>query len=244
MIKKIIDFDCLSGVSSPLLPLIYTDGLFSRNDCDGAFVQTDDNNSTKALFSMKNRSVIFISQDNCNYEEIKSFFEMLEVREITSDKPYKMLKNPKAYQLMTLGESSFEACNCVFLDASSTTEQYKAVFDLVCENNGSFENWFSEFSRKINSGNAKASYIVAENKAISVALAPAVYRNSAVIAGVFTEPRYRRKGYAEKCVKSLVSELIKNGITEISLWCTEENIPFYEKIGFIKKEKIYIGECI
>ena len=75
---------------------------------------------------------------------------------------------------------------------------------------------------------------------VSCAVAPFVYENSGVIAGVFTDENHRNKGCATRCVKSLLSELQKKNIKEVYLWCEDKNIKLYENIGFSLYGKIYI----
>lgn len=75
---------------------------------------------------------------------------------------------------------------------------------------------------------------------VSCAVAPFVFENSGVVAGVFTSEDNRNKGFATRCVKALLSELQKKNIKEVYLWCEDKNIKLYENIGFSLYGKIYI----
>ena len=91
MIEKITDFKSLSGVLSPLLPLIFADGSFSHNDLDGAFLQKDENDELQAIFSLKNTCVTLILISDKEIEELRNFFSFCGVTEILSDKPLTQL---------------------------------------------------------------------------------------------------------------------------------------------------------
>ena len=244
MIEKITDFGSLSGVSSPLLPLIFADSNFSRSDIDGAFIQKSENDNIQAVFSLKNTCVTLCNVDEKANEELESFFSFCGVTEILSDKPVlKLCGNEKELHLMAYCGESEEENNCFVITPESDLSKYQSVYNVVSVNGNNFENWFPEFSKKINSHNAFATYMKDEDKVVSVAIAPAVYEKCGVIAGVCTLEEYRKKGYAGKCVKSLLRVLNKNNISQIYLWCEEKNISFYENLNFKKTGKIYFGEC-
>lgn len=244
MIEKITDLESISGVSSPLFSLIYTDGVFSFDGIDGVFIQRAQNGGITALFSVKNTCVNLVTLGNPDFFELKSFFEFSKVGEILSDKPLDMICNvQKEYSLLRfLGSQSFES-NCVHLTSQSSTGEYKNIFSLLSERDGSFENWFTGFSRKINLENAKATYVCVDKRIVSCALAPSVYKETSVIAGVYTLKEYRNKGYASECVKGLLNELSDSKVRCVYLWCEDDNIDFYKKLGFVKTGKVFMGEC-
>ncbi|MGN1315608.1 MAG: GNAT family N-acetyltransferase [Acutalibacteraceae bacterium] len=245
MIEKITDFESISGVSSPLFSLLYTDGVFSLGSLDGVFLQRAENGEITALFSMKNTCVNLVTLDNPDFSELKNFFEFSKVVSILSDTPLNMICNvQKEYSLLRfLGSQTFES-GCVRLTSQSSTEEYKNIFALLSEKGDNFENWFTDFSRKINSENAKATYVCVDNKIVSCAVAPAVYKETSVVAGVYTLKEYRNKGYARECLKGLLNALSGGKIKEVYLWCEDDNIGFYEKLGFVNIGKVFIGEWV
>lgn len=244
MIEKITDFGSLSGVSSPLLPLIFADGFCSRNEYDGAFLQKAESGELQAVFSLKNTCITLLLVNDNGAEELGDFFSFCGVTEILSDKPVThFCNNQKELNFFEfLGELA-DDYNCQTLTPKSIISEYRDVYNVVSEHGNNFENWFPEFSKKINSSNAFATYLKVNENTVSVAISPAVYENTAIIAGVFTLNDYRNKGYASKCVKSLVSEMKRNNISKIYLWCEDKNIQFYNNLNFKYIKKIYFGEC-
>ena len=75
---------------------------------------------------------------------------------------------------------------------------------------------------------------------VSCAVAPFVFGDVGIVAGVFTNEKYRNKGFASRCVKSLLSELKSKGVEEAYLWCEDKNIKLYERIGFSVCGQIYV----
>ncbi len=244
MIEKLTDFDSLSGVSSPLLPLIYAEGTFSRNDLNGGFVQKSRKEEIQAVFSLKNTCVTLHLLNDANIEELENFFSFCGVTEILSDEPLTRLCNTqKKLNLLKLFGEHAEETDCLKINAESTISEYKNIYNVVFENGDNFENWFPEFSKKVNSFNSFATYAMVEDRVISVSISPAIYKNVAIVAGVYTLKEYRNKGFATKCVKSLLNELKEHNTSKIYLWCEDNNLSFYEKNGFKAVDIIYFGEC-
>lgn len=243
MIKRITDFDSLSGVSSPLFPLIFSDCMFTEEEYGGEFAQYNENGDITAIFSALNGCVNFFATEKTDYSEISDFFAFSGIKEITSDALLPIMKNASEYDFLTYQGDFSIIDECENLSPYSSLGDYKNIYGLLCENGENFDDWFLRLSKKINNNSALAVFCEENGEVVSVLTVPAVLKNSAVIAGVATKTEYRRKGYASKCVNSAVSQLFSCGVDEIGLWCGKENIPFYEKNGFIKKSKIYVGEC-
>lgn len=242
MIEKLSDFKSVSGVNSPLVPLVYADGVYSSSELDGIFIQSDKNGEISALFSMKNTCVALCGISESDEEELESFFRFCGVRNIVSDTPLSGFSGACGeLPLMKFSKRVYKNSNTSVLTAGSELCEYQEVYNIIFNGDGSFENWFPEFSKKINSGVAFASYFKIGNAAVSAAISPYVFGKNAVIAGVSTSEAYRNKGYGGLCVKSLLKTLYENGVSDIFLWCEDDKLPFYEKIGFEKAGKVYLG---
>ncbi len=244
MITRVTDFECLSGVSSPLLPLIYSSFCYPQNECDGVFLQTDEKGCINSLFSLSGNSVVLISVVDGDFEELRSFFSFFKVKYITSQMHIDCFcTDIEKHPLMNFNGRLQGEAGCKTLTASSSINEYKAVHSLVGGNETGFADWFPVFSKKINNGNGFATYFEADSKAVSTATAPFIYGDCAVIAGVATNPAFRKQGFASKCVNALVSALIFENKNNIFLWCKESLVSFYESSGFTLYGDVYIGEC-
>lgn len=240
MITKIQEKSSLSGVKSPLLPLIYSDFLFPKNECDGAFFQTVNCENT-LLLSLKGGSVNVIKlSDNYDVKELEAFFSFSHIKNIVSD--FKINGCFKKFNLYCTDKVMFAEGDYLQLNGGSTTEAFKGVYSLLNEGEGDFTLWYPDFTRRLNGGVAKGVYLTCSNTVVSCAVCPALWGESAVIGGVATHKEYGNKGYGSLCVKALVNLLFKCNVKNIYLWCSNENCGFYEKIGFCKIGNIYISE--
>ncbi len=246
MIIKLTDLNELSGVSSPLLPLIYSVGQFSfGNNC--VYLQKDDSDHTTAVFSVKNGEVVLLFCENADIDELKSFFAIYSIESVISDKPLEAFcKSFNEYPLMACEIGKFTentTSDCDRLTEHSNVISYKRVYDLISENSLNFDEWYTEFSKKINKYSAFCSFYQSENRVISGAIINAIMCDKAILSGVYTHNDFRHRGFANKCVSDVIVTAKKINIKNVSLWCEKNVVDFYKKLDFKEVSKIYIGEC-
>ncbi len=238
MIKKVTDNINLSGVSSPLLPLIYCDFIFNSGDTEGVYFQYNENDEITSVFSLKNGCITLARVKDADLSELSMFFDFLGVSEIISDYPL-----DDSFEKIPLLETTARyenASDVSFLLETSKLSEYLGVYNLLNDSEGEFSGWYSNFSKKINSGVACGVYKVYDDSIVSTVTATAIYDKSAIISGVFTNPLYRGKGYASQCVKAVINQLCKKNVEKVYLWCEEDKLPFYEKLGFKFSGQIYL----
>ena len=238
MIKKVTDNINLSGVSSPLLPLIYCDFIFNSGDTEGVYFQYNENDEITSVFSLKNGCITLARVKEADLSELSMFFDFLGVSEIISDYPL-----DDSFEKIPLLETTARyenASDVSFLLETSKLSEYLGVYNLLNDSEGEFSGWYSNFSKKINSGVACGVYKVYDDSIVSAVTATAIYDKTAIISGVFTNPLYRGKGYASQCVKAVINQLCKKNVEKVYLWCEEDKLPFYEKLGFKFSGQIYL----
>lgn len=238
MIKKATDKINLSGVSSPLLPLIYCDFSFNSGDSEGVYFQYNENDEITAVFSLRNGCITLAGIGESNISELFMFFKFAGVSEVLSD--FMLDDSCEDLPLLKASARCVSNSDISFLDVSSTLGEYQSVYKLLSERGDNFPCWYSVFSKKINSSFACGAYKKDNGLIVSTATATAIYEKNAVISGVFTNSLYRGKGYATECVEALINKLYHENVSNILLWCEEDKIPFYEKIGFNVSGRIYL----
>lgn len=242
MIKRVTDINSLSGVSSPLLPLIYGDYKFPYNDTDGAYIQLDENDNITAVLSLKNGSATVVKISSLvDINEIKTLFSFSCVTSVISDFSLDY-GDEKTYTLLmcTPDEKDTNATRPITVE--SGVAEYKSVYSLLSQNGKNFDNWFPVFSKKINNGVAAAVYKTVDDAIVSTAVCTAIYKETAIVSGVYTSDAFRNKGYASECVNGLLNQLYKSGVKKTYLWCENKNISFYNKLGFALCGEIYVRE--
>lgn len=238
MIKKMYHITDINGGYPPFLSVLNTDFLFSSGNSDGLYFQEVDNEKT-LVFSLRGVTATINSlNQNADIQELLSFFEFQGIKNVLSDFCFDGICFEERTVLRITPQYS-SSDNATVITPLSSLRDYESVFNLLTRN-GSFEAWYPLFSAKINKGFSCGVYMTDNGVSVSCAIAPFVYENSAVIAGVFTNDNYRKKGYATRCVKALLNELQKKNIKEVFLWCEDKNIKLYENIGFSVCDKIYV----
>ncbi len=251
MIKKLTDKGALSGVSSPLLPLVYCDAFVGASGTDGLYAAQNSKGENIALFSLKNGRAVFAYFEGEAWEEIGLFFSFNGVDEILSSSP--VTSNQKELPLMC---KMLNACehfektsrlSIHYLNKESSFSHYEKLSSVVGEDVGKvfdFSAWYINLSTKIASDMALLSYISDGENISAYSCVNAIYKDIALVSGVYTVAAYRGRGFAGDCLKGLICACARLSAKSIYLWCENEKIPFYEKFGFSQNGKVYIGECL
>lgn len=241
MIKEIETIAEISGDFSPLLSRIFVSYKY-KSGSDNAWRQVDSEDNTTALLSSVDGNFTLISTEDTDFEEIKEFLEFFGCNSVLSDVP--LSASAKSYALFRFlgnnsSEDNFDYC---VLDSASTVSLYKEFYSLLfADLENDFDLWYCDFSKKIVNNDAKAICLKQDEKPVSIAIAPMLYKNTAIISGVYTLKNCRNKGFSKATIYKLIEELKKNNVTDIYLWCEKDVEEFYEKIGFEKNREVYLG---
>lgn len=239
MIEKLTDIGELSGDQSPLLPLIYCDFHSCVNEIDGVYIQRVDGEITLA-FSLKNSSVtLSLLSEKWDKDEFVSFVNFTHTRYVTAD--FKWDDTAESVCLMERCTENLISEKVISITAQSTLNEYRNIHSLLSDEGDDFESWYISFSGKVNSGKALAVYT---EDFRSCAVCTAIFNDTGIIAGVYTNAEYRGKGYGKIAVSGLLGAMYKTNVKKALLWCEEKNISFYEKIGFSRIGEIYYSEVI
>lgn len=240
MIKEIEKFEEFNGVNSPLIPRIFSAFKY-KSGSDNAWKQVDGDGKIIAYLSSVDGNITLITTENTDYEEIKEFLAFCGCNSVVSDVP--ITSSAKSYALFKfvgteISGMDFDYCS---LEKSSTVNQYKNFYSLIfADVKGDFDSWYCDFSKKIVNNDAKAVCLKQEEKLVSIATAPMIYKNKAIISGVYTLENYRKQGFSRATIKRLIEELNNDNITEIYLWCEKQLEEFYNKLRFQKIGEVYI----
>ena len=241
MIKEIIKEVEISGENSPLLPRIFSAFKY-KTGSDNAWKQENGNGDTTTLLSSVDGNFTLISTPETDFEEIKEFVRFMGCNSIVSN--VKLKENAThTYSLFKfVGEENEKTAErfLVFNSASSISAYRDLHTMLFYGQNNDFDNWYCDFSKKIVNGDAKSVVLTNGQNFLSVATAPMIFKNIAIVSGVFTLNSFRNRGYSKASIYKLIEELKKDDVTEIYLWCEKTLEEFYTKLGFVKTGDIYL----
>ena len=240
MIKEIEKIEEINGVDSPLIPRIFSAFKY-KSGSDNAWKQVDGDGKIVAYLSSVDGNITLITTENTDFEEIKEFLGFCGSSFVVSDVP--LTSSAKSYAFFKyVGTENFGMnFDYYCLENSSTVNQYKNFYSLIfADVQGDFDSWYCDFSKKIVNGDAKAVCLKQEGNLISIATAPMIYKNKAIISGVYTLQNYRKQGFSRATIYKLIEEFKKDNVTEVYLWCEKSLEDFYKKIGFTKIGNVYI----
>lgn len=237
MIRRITDISSLSGVSSPLLPLVYSDHRHVREDTDGVYIQEIDGNITLAISKRNGSANVLGVSDSWDKDELFSFISFAHISCITAD--IMLDESFSGYCLME-APTAPSGNSCIKeLSSRSSVDEYKTVHELLKSDGDDFSHWYPSFSAGINDGTGAGVYTSEEE---SCALCTAIYGGMGVVSGVFTKPQFRGMGKGRECVRGLLGVLYNMDVSHALLWCEDKNIAFYKKSGFSVAGKIFYRE--
>ncbi len=217
--------------------MVYTDFLFPLSDSDGVYEGVYEEKSA-FLLSLKNGTATLIKTgDSFDTEELVAFLRFWSVNDIISD--FKTDFINKEYHLYSCVPKEQLNQATELLTPFSRFFEYKKIYEILNPDGKNFDYWFSSFSRKINSSKNICCYYNEAEAVNSVCVVSGIYNGKAVISGVATHSENQKKGYASKCIKSVLNELYNKNISDVYLWCEHKNTAFYEKLGFNKIGEIY-----
>lgn len=240
MIKQIEKIEEFNGVNSPLIPRIFSAFKYKIGS-DNAWRQLDDEDNTIALLSSVDGNFTLISTEQTDVEEVHEFLKFFGYKSLISDVP--LSTSAKKYALFKFIGDEKEECKERFtiLNIESTISAYRGYHAvLFMDIDDDFYSWYCDFSKRIVNNDAKAVALNQFEIYLSIATAPMIYKNTAIISGVYTLRRFRNRGYSKATIYKLIEELKKDNVTDIYLWCEKEVEEFYKKIGFEKTGNVYM----
>ncbi|WP_342043557.1 GNAT family N-acetyltransferase [Bacillus sp. OTU2372] len=86
--------------------------------------------------------------------------------------------------------------------------------------------------RELNDGSSRSFFIKEDGKIVSTASTAAENSMSAMVVGVATQEKYKKKGYATNCMLKLCSQLLDEGKELCLFYDNPEAGAIYKRIGF------------
>lgn len=205
-----------------------------RAICDALlYTQTDSCNEQTAYLLNADSSFTVFCLEGSNLTEIEDFIQACRYSTVLSNvtldlnSTFKRGKVMKRLPASSLNENS----------DSLTDYEMKGVYCLLKDNFDyipDYSEWYSDMSHRMRHSGA---FVVGEHIddiVASCAVCPYLTDNSAIVNGVCTDKKYRKRGLAGRCVEKAVGILIRKGIDNIYILCRDELERFYKNNGFEK----------
>lgn len=178
-------------------------------------------------------AVVYMSdEDNCDFDELAEFFTFCGAREI-------FCSEKTGICLSKLIECKTQFVNLMHFSGDAVTADVEKnpplqeVFEVIRQAFGLsdrlFEPWYLDMSHKIRH---QVSEIYRLGS--SVLVVQYHHNNEVLVSQVATLPFEQGRGGASKLIKAVCAEFADSVVKII---CTDDLIPFYTGIGFIKESK-------
>lgn len=178
--------------------------------------------------------LLSVSGKNSCSAELYEFIKMLGCKSVYTDFPPGIDGiNTKCADILILNKNMPD-CEADDIDSENIRSIFGVVFgDLNPEEkNTVFPEWYTDISLKKRRGLIRIKAVKEENRTVSCAATCAENDKCAVITSVATLPRYRRRGFAGRCVRSLSCELQNEGKSVYLITDNKKTKKWYEKMGF------------
>lgn len=197
------------------------------------WIQVDDNKCVSIIARLET-SFILLLTDLSDMEEISSFIRVSGAASIICDGKYEI------DCALTRMEGPILSSRVIMDNpqkAEVTEPTVKEVYSLIskCASKNfavpSYESFALDVGHKLNKNTVRI-YGIKDSELISCIMTLAESSDSAVLGALATDPDYRNKGYGAFLIKYINNVLVKEGRAVFLHRAPDENIEFYNKLGF------------
>lgn len=193
-----------------------------------------DNKSCTSIIARLETSFILLLTDYSDLEEISSFMRVSGAASIICDGKYeldcglKVTGGPILYSARLMEQEK---------DFSVSEPTVKDIYSLIskCASKNfavpSYESFALDVNHKLNKNTVRI-YGIEDNTLKACIMTLAESDDSAVLGALATDPEYRNNGYGAFLIKYINNKLVSEGKTVYLHRAPDENIEFYNKLGF------------
>lgn len=191
------------------------------------WVQLEDNKPRAVISRMDGNITIFCENVN---DELLEFIEAVGYNTVFADKELFPQYWSGEVLMKFVGKSETEISDNI--DFNPTIREIYSVLER-CRGEGfeipDFDSFYPDMSHRVRHNLSRVLAYRLEGQAIACCMTSAETDNCAIISGVACLPEYRGKGYASKLVAKIAETL---GDRDIFVFCREELVGFYSRLGF------------
>lgn len=198
------------------------------------WIQTDNNKCTSIIARLET-SFILLLTDFSDLVEMSSFMRVSGAVSIICDGRFTLDCGLNRVEGPILSSKSVMQNDADFSVISpSVKEVYSLISKCTSKNFAvpSYESFTLDVSHKLNKKTVRI-YGIKDNELISCIMTLAESKDSAVLGALATNPDFRRQGHGAFLIKYINNALVGEGKAVFLHRAPDENIEFYNKLGFI-----------
>lgn len=250
MIKHCDNLDYIDRLCANLPPnpyictILCLSKLYTKDNLCDIYVQYNNNDRPTAVFSKFSGTITLYALDKqFDKDELTEFVSFIGCERFVCQPNLGLSKLQSIMQsghLMRLDrniaaktKAAAKAANLITINHSPSPRDIYAVLSQQSGDSiqiNDYSGWYVDLSHRLRHGFAKAVVINVDGQPVSCALTNALCHNAALLGGIATLPTYCGMGYGKMAVNTICNALPDKSIF---LFCSEHNIPFYQKCGFV-----------
>ena len=139
----------------------------------------------------------------------------------------------------TMHLMEFRGEGCEMAAEAVQNENIYGFSEFCCNNfpGTAFSTVYAYLARKVNKSISDIYYFTEDRKIISGAVATRYGGDEIYITFVSTARSHRNKGLSSRLIRHIVAA---NPGRRVILMCEDELVPFYEKLGFVNYDNVYL----
>lgn len=191
------------------------------------WVQLEDNEPRAVISRMDGNITIFCESAD---DELLEFIEAVGYNTVLADKELFPQYWSGEILMKFVGKPETEIFDNI--DFTPTIREIYFILE-KCQGEGfevpDFDSFYPDMSHRIRHNLSRVLAYRLDGQAIACCITSAETNNCAIISGVACLPEYRGKGYASRLIAKIAESL---GKRDIFVFCREELIGFYSRLGF------------
>lgn len=200
------------------------------------WVQLCDNEPVALIARLETTFIIRIT-DNADIAELSSFLRVSGAVSIICDGKYELdIVLNRIEGLILVKDTEFSFDEHISVVSPAAKEVYQVISSCTSENFNvpDYESFALDVGHKLNNNTIRILGIMFNNELCSCIMTLAESEDSAVLGALATLPSSRNCGYGSYLIKYISNALIKEGKSVYLHRAMNENIDFYNKLGFVK----------
>lgn len=249
MIRLCNDFDYIERICSNLPPdpylctLLCLSDVYGRDNLCDIYIQYNEKGIPTAVFSKFSGTItLYVLDNSFDKDELTEFVGFIGCDRFVCQPDLGLSKLQSIMQsgcLMRLDRSiaaNAQPKKALDLVTIHHSPSPRDIYAVLSQQSGDsiqitdYSGWYVDLSHRLRHGFAKAVVVRKNGQPISCALTNALCHNAALLGGIATLPTYCGMGYGRIAVNAICDDLPDKSIF---LFCSEHNIPFYQKCGFV-----------
>lgn len=191
------------------------------------WVQLEDNKPRAVISRMDGNITIFCENVN---DELLEFIEAVGYNTVFADK--ELFPQYWSGEVLMKFVRKPETEISDNIDFTPTIREIYSVLER-CRGEGfeipDFDSFYPDMSHRVRHNLSRILAYRLDGQAIACCMTSAETNNCAIISGVACLPEYRGKGYASRLIAKIAESL---GKRDIFVFCREELVGFYSRLGF------------